>query len=44
MKRADNNPYVVLGLLNPAGNVNPSKNGIPGIGNWANKFKPMQKV
>lgn len=44
MKQADNNPYVVLGLLNPAGNVNPSKNGIPGVGNWTNKFKPMQKV
>lgn len=31
MKQADTNPYVILGLLNPAGNVNPSKNGITGV-------------
>ncbi|KKG11900.1 FmdE family protein [Methanosarcina sp. 2.H.A.1B.4] len=39
MKQAGANPYVVLGLLNPAGNVNPSRNGFPGIGRWMNKSK-----
>jgi len=29
MEQADNNPYVVLGLLDPAGNSSTLKNGIP---------------
>ncbi|WP_255335722.1 FmdE family protein [Methanosarcina sp. KYL-1] len=44
MKQADTNPYVVLGLLNPAGAVNPSKNGIPGIGQWMNNNKIKQNA
>jgi len=38
MKQAGNNPYVVLGLLNPEGNVR-SSNGIRGIGNLFSKSK-----
>lgn len=44
MKQADANPYVVLGLLNPAGNVNPSKNGTHGIGKLVCKPKAGQKA
>ncbi|WP_440954476.1 FmdE family protein [Methanosarcina sp. Mfa9] len=44
MKQADTNPYVVLGLLNPAGTVNPSKNGIPGVGQWMNEPKIKAKA
>ncbi len=34
MKQVGVNPYVVLGLLNPAGNGNHSRNGFIGIGSW----------
>ena len=44
MKQADANPYVVLGLLNPAGKANPSKNGISGIGQWMNEPKIKAKA
>ncbi len=44
MKQADANPYVVLGLLDPAENSSTLKNGIPVIGNWTNESKPIQKV
>jgi len=44
MKQADSNPYVVLGLLNPAGKATPSKNGIPGIGQWMNENKIKEKA
>ncbi|WP_292387738.1 FmdE family protein [Methanosarcina sp. UBA5] len=36
MKQADNNPYVVLGLLDPTENTDPSKNGAHGTGNSTN--------
>lgn len=44
MKQADANPYVVIGLLDPAENSSTLKNGIPVIGNWTNESKPAQKV
>lgn len=39
MKQAGSNPYVVLGLLNPEGNVSSSKNGICGVGDLISKPK-----
>ncbi len=39
MKQAGNNPYVVLGMLNPEGNVSCSKNGVSGIGGLVSKSK-----
>jgi formylmethanofuran dehydrogenase subunit E-like metal-binding protein len=39
MKQAGTNPYVVLGLLNPEGDVSCSKNGVSGIGNLISKSK-----
>lgn len=44
MKQANTNPYIVLGLLNPTEIINPSKNGIYGVGNWTNESKPGQKA
>ncbi|MCO5384080.1 MAG: FmdE family protein [Methanosarcina barkeri] len=44
MKQANTNPYIVLGLLNPTESINPSKNGICGVGNWTNESKPGQKA
>jgi formylmethanofuran dehydrogenase subunit E-like metal-binding protein len=39
MKQAGTNPYIVLGLLNPKGDVSCSKNGVSGIGNLISKSK-----
>ena len=44
MKQANTNPYVVLGLLDPAGSTNPLKIGADGTGNLTNGPKPAQKV